>query len=781
MRSGLRVFVVAAVLLTAACSGDDDDDESAETTVPATTAAPGPDETTPPAEPTYVFGFLAPGEGQLATFEPAQELALQLAIEDINAAGGLLGGEVGSVRQDETTDVPVETDLDALLEQGANAIVGPVGSGTASLLVPMLAERHLLGCAASTTAVSVTNDSTATTFFRTALRDDATSSVLAQRILTPPDDEAPPPATVTVLGRDGIYGGELVGELAAQLTARGANVDTMLYPSYRENFEEEVAAIVAAPPDRVVLASYGEGPAIVTQLVDAGYPVEQIVGLEGLSVPDIAARAFPEDPTRATGLTVIAPTGTHAFTDRLATTLGPDETTLYGAEMYDSAITIALAVLAAGSSDPTQVGGQILAVTSGGSSCSTFAHCASLLAAGDEIDYAGSSGPLDIDAQGEVARGRLTTSVVDAGELVAVATDEVDLLAERAQQLLAAAVFTTQLQQALKVLGFYDGDVTGVYDEATTDAVRALQQALGVPETGTWDEATDTAFRERYGAATSALSLSISQLQVELQELGYYTGPIDGRYSAETIAAVRAFQARLGVPQTGVLDSTTLRAIFVAGQQSVPPLEPPPPPDTEPPPATTAPPPPVTDPPPAAPPVTAPPPPAPPPTAPPPTAPPPTAPPPTAPPPTAPTTTAPPPPALPTMLEALDADPQFSTFVTLVTSVGFDSELSAPPRPYTLFAPTNAAFDAMTAEQRDEWVDDLTRLPSLLAYHAVDPDAGLLTATDLQPGPLRSQQGSLLTVADNGGITVDGGRLGIQIEASNGIVHAIDTVLVPPG
>jgi uncharacterized surface protein with fasciclin (FAS1) repeats/ABC-type branched-subunit amino acid transport system substrate-binding protein len=764
MRSVVGVVVVGAVLVMAACTGDDD---SAPTTTEPPTTSTDEGTTAEPEPAAYVFGFLGPGPGQLDALTAGQTEALELATKDINAAGGVLGGQVASVRRDELLERPIAEDLDALAADHVNAVLGPVGSDSAAELVPLLAERQMLGCSASATAASVTADNSVRTFFRTALRDDAATPVIADRIMTPKDEETPPPATVTVLGRDDTYGGELVGELAGQLTARGATVTTILYPPYRLQFDEEVDAILAAPPDRLVVASYTEGGAILRQLVDGGFPVERIVGLDGLATPDVVS-VFAEDPSRATGLTVIAQSGDKAFTKRLTSGLQPGQTTLYGAQMYDCAITIALAATAARSADPVQVGGQIQAVTSGGRTCSTFAHCVELLGAGEDIDYTGSSGPLDIDDHGDVGRGRLTTSVVQDGELVETATDDVDLLAERQQQLLAATVMTTRLQQALRVLGFYDGAVTGVYDEATANAVKALQQALGVPETGAWDEATDAAFRARYASASSALSLSISQLQVELQELGYYSGPIDGRYSAETIAAVRAFQARLGVPQTGLLDATTLRAIYTAGQQSVPPLvvagSPTAPAPTVPPPAPTAPP---------APPAPAP-------TAPPAPPPAPTAPPATAPPET--TTTIKEPPAeeqQPTMLEALSNDPQFSTFVSLARKTGFASELEAT-RPFTLFAPTNAAFDAMKAEDRKTWVDDLSKAPSLLAYHAVDPDEGVLATSDLRAGSLRSQQGSNLTVAVGAAVTVNGATLGAELPASNGVIHAVGAVLIPP-
>ena len=92
----------------------------------------------------------------------------------------------------------------------------------------------------------------------------------------------------------------------------------------------------------------------------------------------------------------------------------------------------------------------------------------------------------------------------------------------------------------------------------------ALQQQLGVPETGQWDEATDAAFRARYGDLVGNLSTSIESIQLGLTELGLYDGPIDGRWSAELSESIRALQRQLGVPETGVVDLATLRALYAA-------------------------------------------------------------------------------------------------------------------------------------------------------------------------------------------------------------------------
>ena len=94
--------------------------------------------------------------------------------------------------------------------------------------------------------------------------------------------------------------------------------------------------------------------------------------------------------------------------------------------------------------------------------------------------------------------------------------------------------------------------------------------ALGVPQTGVWDEATDAAAQAKYGTASLAISEATKSLQQALKELGFYNGPIDGRYSAATADAVRALQASLGVPQTGIVDAATMQAIYARGVASVP-------------------------------------------------------------------------------------------------------------------------------------------------------------------------------------------------------------------
>jgi branched-chain amino acid transport system substrate-binding protein len=618
---------------------------------------------------------------------------------------------------------------------GATAFVGTVGSDSAPELQRVMAQLGSITCSASATRPSLTEPEGAPSFFRTAIRDDAQAAFIADQVMTPAEGE--PPGRVVVVGRDDTYGTEFAGALTAEFAARGAETVVVSYPSRRVQLAAEGAEVAAAGGDVVVAIAAGEAPRLLAAMIDAGVPANTIVGLDGMYVPRIAEQTFPENPARLDGLTVIATTGDRAFAGRLEAVPASQDQVSYGAQMYDCAVTIALAAAAAGSADPAAISTQIRAVTSGGRVCSNPADCLELLAANEDIDFDGATGGIAIDENGDVTTARITTLRVADATLQEVAAEDVDLVALAQQDVYAAALFTSQVQQTLKLLGLYAGPVTGIWDQATTDAVVALQRQLGVPETGQWDEATDAAFRARYGEMVGGLSTSITSIQLALTELGLYSGPIDGRWSAELSESIRALQRQLGVPETGVVDLATLRALYAANAP-------------EPAPTTVAP------------------------TAPPPTAPPPTQPPPTQPPATDPPATDPPatdpPPAGDTILDVLVAQGDFTTLVGLIQSIDF-SELDTSAV-FTVFAPTDEAFDDA----------DITGISpeDLLAYHVttpIVPESELLTRS-----PLRMIHGESVTITQDGeDLLVNGvATIGDQLPASNGVIYVIDQVLIPP-
>lgn len=145
--------------------------------------------------------------------------------------------------------------------------------------------------------------------------------------------------------------------------------------------------------------------------------------------------------------------------------------------------------------------------------------------------------------------------IVDAG----CVTDQQALEAEA-----AASTYTAALQQDLADTGYYDGEVDGVYGPATVASVEALQEANGLPVTGTVDKATADALHVELlalgGAAAQESLVSTAAVQQSLKLVGFWPGAVDGIWTPELTEAVKAFQAELGVEPTGAVDAATISA-----------------------------------------------------------------------------------------------------------------------------------------------------------------------------------------------------------------------------
>jgi len=132
------------------------------------------------------------------------------------------------------------------------------------------------------------------------------------------------------------------------------------------------------------------------------------------------------------------------------------------------------------------------------------------------------------------------------------------------------------------------------------------------------------------------------------------------------------------------------------------------------------------------------------------------------------------------VVEVAQETPDLSTLVEAVTAADLVETLEGPG-PYTVFAPTNAAFEALggTLETLLEPANQ-EELAEVLTYHVVP---GELTAAELSDGQmLETVQGDSLEVkVTEAGVTVGGAAVtAADVEASNGIVHVIDEVLIPP-
>ena len=130
-----------------------------------------------------------------------------------------------------------------------------------------------------------------------------------------------------------------------------------------------------------------------------------------------------------------------------------------------------------------------------------------------------------------------------------------------------------------------------------------------------------------------------------------------------------------------------------------------------------------------------------------------------------------------TIVDIAAGDDDFSTLVSLVEAAGLVDTLSGEG-PFTVFAPTNAAFEALPTVLVDYLVANPDVLQQVLSYHVV---SGSVMSADVATGAVPSFQGDVLNVvADDMGVTVNNASVvTADIEASNGVIHVIDAVLLP--
>ena len=97
--------------------------------------------------------------------------------------------------------------------------------------------------------------------------------------------------------------------------------------------------------------------------------------------------------------------------------------------------------------------------------------------------------------------------------------------------------------------------------------------------------------------------------------------------------------------------------------------------------------------------------------------------------------------------------------------------------PFTVFAPTDEAFAKIPKADLDALLKDKAKLTSVLTYHVV---SGKVMAANVKAGKVRTVQGSELTVSTSMGVMVDKAKVvKTDIAADNGVIHVIDTVLMP--
>jgi len=119
----------------------------------------------------------------------------------------------------------------------------------------------------------------------------------------------------------------------------------------------------------------------------------------------------------------------------------------------------------------------------------------------------------------------------------------------------------------------------------------------------------------------------------------------------------------------------------------------------------------------------------------------------------------------------------FTTLVKAVQAAGLVDTLKGPG-PFTVFAPTDEAFAKLPAGTVEGLLANPDKLKAVLTYHVV---AGKVMSADVKPGKVKTVEGSQATIRTSGGnVMIDGAKVvKADIECSNGVIHVIDSVILP--
>ena len=401
--------LAAASLVLTACGGDSEEPDSADE--PTQCAETETSAAEPQGDGTLRIGSLLPQTGDLAFLGPPEFAGVDLAVKDINAAGGVLGNDVEEFDADSGDGTPdiAGSEVDKLFNQKVDAIVGAAASGVSVSVIDKITGAGVVHFSPANTAAGFDTYDDNGLYFRTAPSDRLQGQVLANLAV---EDGF---SNVAIMARQDFYGEGLAEQVKATLEEKGATVsEYVLYSADAQNFTAEVNKVAASKPDAIVLIAFEETTKIVPQLIAKGVGPQdvQLYFVDG-NTADYSGEKF--DLTGVKGTIPVPAEVDESFNDRLLEINPKLKDFSYSAQSYDAVVIIALAAIAAGDDSGEAIGANIIDVTKEGTQCSSFEECAKLLEEGEDIDYEGVSGPTDMNDTGSPASGTIGIQLYEKG------------------------------------------------------------------------------------------------------------------------------------------------------------------------------------------------------------------------------------------------------------------------------------------------------------------------------------------------------------------------------
>jgi ABC-type branched-subunit amino acid transport system substrate-binding protein len=213
------------------------------------------------------IGTILPQTGSLAFLGPPEFAGFDLALAEVNAAGGVLGKPVVGIKGDSgdaTTDTASKT-VDAQLSQNVDAIIGAASSGVSFTVVDKITAAGVVQFSPANTSKRFSSYDDKGLYFRAAPSDILQGAVLADVMAS---DGA---SKVAIIARNDSYGTGLAEDLQKSLEAAGVEVVIVkIYDEKATAFDAEVDAIKAAGPDAIAIIGFDESSKILATMVEKG-------------------------------------------------------------------------------------------------------------------------------------------------------------------------------------------------------------------------------------------------------------------------------------------------------------------------------------------------------------------------------------------------------------------------------------------------------------------------------------------------------------------------------
>lgn len=346
------------------------------------------------------LGTLLPNTGGLSFFGPPMTAGVDLAVKEINAAGGVNGKDVTTMHRDSgdtTTNIATQSSTE-MLGQNVSAIIGAASSGVTKTVINQITGEGTLMMSPANTSPDFSTWDDKGLYWRTAPSDVMQGRILGNVMV---GDGA---ASVGMIVLNDAYGTGLAKNIRSAVEGAGGEiVAESMFNEGDSQFSSQVDEVVAANPDAIAILSFDQARSIVPLLVQKGISPTKMYFVDG-NVTDYS-KDFDKGTLKGAQGTQPGSFAKADFKARLATVNDKLKDWNYAAESYDATTLIALAATVAKATDGKSIAAQLEAVSRDGDKCTDFAACKKLLDEGKDIDYDGVSGPISFDKNGDITEG----------------------------------------------------------------------------------------------------------------------------------------------------------------------------------------------------------------------------------------------------------------------------------------------------------------------------------------------------------------------------------------